>query len=305
MLHPSPQLLRVLLILALAVPVQALAPMAAHGAERPIVFTQAPTGQSSTENVFTMNANGSALRRLTGDGRSSHAVMSPDGRWIAYAKTFSGQTDLMVMRANGTRKRRLTSTPRVSEIPTSWSANSRQIVITRESQRLRRKEGVFLVKRDGTRIRRLLNRRFSQADWSPVGRQLVAVRRIVDSSYQAYYQIVRMNVDGSGKRVLTGKKMTSLEPRWSPNGKKIVFQESVTNEWVYGRIWTMRAGGKGKRVLVETSGSAYYPSWSPDGRWVAYWTSASQSYPSSIFRVSVATGTTKRLRKSFTRSLAW
>lgn len=302
--RPGTALLRALMVVALAVPAVG-APAAAGAAGRPIVYSESPTGQGATENVFTMNAGGTGRRRLTTDGRSSHGVMSPDGRWIAYAKWFSGQRDLMVMRSDGTRKRRLTSTGRVSEVPTTWSPNSRKIVFTRETGNGGRKGGVFQIKRGGDGVRRMLSRNFRHADWSPANGKLVMVRLLTTEQYQDYYQIVSMRPDGSGKRVLTSRSHVSLEPRWSPDGKQIVYQEYRPDSFGRGLIRTMRADGNGKRILIETDSAAYFPDWSPDGKWVAYWTAANGDYPSSIFRISVATGETKRLTSSFSRSLSW
>lgn len=96
-------------------------------------------------------------------------------------------------------------------------------MFTRETGNSSRKGGVFQIKRGGEGLRRMLSRRFSHADWSPVNGKLVTVRLLTEQ-YQDYYQIVTMRPDGSGKRVLTSKNQVSLEPRWSPDGQQIVYQ---------------------------------------------------------------------------------
>ena len=283
---------------------------AGAAASRPITFAAAPTGQSSVENIFTTNANGRDLRRLTDDGNSTNPVMSTNGRWIAYARTFvyssaTGETqqDLMVMRADGTGERRVTRTGKVDEYPTSWSADGSKIVIGRRHRRDDSRNGVFLIGRDGSGLRRLLGPRYLYADWSPTAQRLVvAYRSSPDSAMRPVFRIVAIDVDGTDRKVLTGTRHSSSEPRWSPDGSQIVFTQERHNTFTVDQIRVINSDGSGERLLADTAGQDMHPDWSPDGSKVVFW---APGYPSKIDLVDVATGKVTQLRTAYARGLSW
>ena len=270
---------------------------------RPITFASAPTGQGTVENVFKMDGDGGNLRQLTDDGVSLNPVLSPNGRWIAYTKTFASscgrrQWDLMLMRADGSGKRRLTRTGAATEYPTSWSADGSKIVFSRLHDRDGSKNGVFVVKGDGSGLRRLLGPRYRSADWAPAGRQLVAILMGGDPGRR----VVRINVDGTGRKILTGTKWGVEGPRWSPDGTQIVYSEERVNTFNGHVLQVMNADGSAKRLLVDTPGNDQFPDWSPDGTSVVFWEPA---YPSKINKVNVATGKVTKLRTAYARDLSW
>jgi Tol biopolymer transport system component len=279
-------------------------PAAATDHNRAMVYTRAAGAQSSSVDIFTLSPDGKQQTRLTTDGRSENAVVSPNGRWIAFSRTFKGQADLMIMRRDGKRVKRVTRTTGVSEHPTSWSSDNKRIVFTRLAK-TNRGSGVYRIDRDGSATKKMLPHQFSQAHWSPASRQLVALRTIRKST-STHYQVVRTNLNGSNVRALTTAKQTSLEPRWSPDGTQIAYQQWLTGNWTAGRIRVMNADGSNKRVLADTGGEDYFPTWSPDGKWVAFWGSATGQYPSSIFKVAVDNPRNEiRLRAGFARGLSW
>lgn len=71
------------------------------------------------------------------------------------------------------------------------------------------------------------------------------------------------------KVALNGKQLVKLhqpgiQPRWSPDGKNIVFSEG-------GRLCLIRSDGSGKRFLTDASlGAHFVPIFSPDGMWIAF-----------------------------------
>lgn len=76
--------------------------------------------------IFTIGANGRALRRLTAfknERDISHPVWSPDGRYIAFGRGY----DLYVMRANGQGLRRVVDAPSLLDLEQpdrAWSEAS-------------------------------------------------------------------------------------------------------------------------------------------------------------------------------------
>ena len=88
-------------------------------------------------------------------------------------------------------------------------------------------------------------------------------------------EIVVVNADGSGLRVLTHDKVTELSPRWSPDGREIAYIRPGAQD--RGQIWLMSADGSHQRALtrlrsVQLYGSSAMPSldWSPTGRQIVF-----------------------------------
>jgi Tol biopolymer transport system component len=84
----------------------------------------------------------------------------------------------------------------------------------------------------------------------------------------------RSKVDGSEKRQLTSPSFAVLNPRWSPDGKLIVFTDLANgdrrkmNETTPHRIFVVSADGGAPNLLL--SGHLADPTWSPDGYSIAY-----------------------------------
>jgi TolB protein len=60
-------------------------------------------------DIFTMEPDGSRIKRLTsGTGNNEDACWSPDGRYIAFSSSRTGQYHIYIMNANGQNQRRVT-----------------------------------------------------------------------------------------------------------------------------------------------------------------------------------------------------
>ena len=82
-----------------------------------------------------------------------------------------------------------------------------------------------------------------------------------------------MRSDGSGFRDLTPNTIVNFAPKWSRDGKRIVFVRSFADgfsEDGNGEIATMAPDGGGVRVLTHTPGYETDPAWSPDRRQIVF-----------------------------------
>jgi Tol biopolymer transport system component/DNA-binding winged helix-turn-helix (wHTH) protein len=115
------------------------------------------------------------------------------------------------------------------------------------------------------------------ADLSPDGQQ-------VTYSSHPDHVLWRQNMDGSGKIRLSDSSMDAYGPRFSPDGKKIVFQNDFDSrppsKSVAEILIVSAEGGKPQRILPKEDENETFPSFSPDGRNIVY-----ANYPQGIIHI--------------------
>ncbi len=96
--------------------------------------------------------------------------------------------------------------------------------------------------------------------------------RLDEETLMEDYDVCAVDTDGTGFKVLAGGKGIAGSPCWSPDGKKIAYEEGAPDPRGLSQVWVMNADGSGKRRL--TKGSLGYrnmfPSWSPDGKRIVF-----------------------------------
>jgi Periplasmic component of the Tol biopolymer transport system len=130
---------------------------------------------------------------------------------------------------------------------------------------------VYVMNPDGTDQTRLTfdPRTDQQPDISPDGRQIVfCSTRIADTNPEGDFEVFVMDADGSNARQLTfnGANISDAWPRWSPNGKQIVFHSNVDGNF---EIYIINADGTDLNRVTEYSGVDQFPEWSPNGKQLA------------------------------------
>ena len=218
---------------------------------------------STGENICTMNADGSQIKRLT-PRRNYTPAWSPDGKYIVCYSRIGPGDDIMVMNVDGSRIKNLTQHPSSNMRPV-WSPDSRRIAFISDRDKT---SGAFwnlyVMNADGSGLTRLTNDQWTDANtiaWSPDG------KRIAFSSFRARddgaSEIYVMNVDGSGVTRLTNSPGADMLASWSPDGTRLAF--------VTGRhpplfeLYVMNADGSGQTPLVTIEGTSAQvdPVWAP------------------------------------------
>lgn len=82
------------------------------------------------------------------------------------------------------------------------------------------------------------------------------------------------NVDGGADRALTARGRRSIDPDWSPDGRRIAFSEARLvgrRQVAQYRVVVMNADGSGRRPITSYGGrDEINPKWMPDGRTIVF-----------------------------------
>jgi Tol biopolymer transport system component len=105
------------------------------------------------------------------------------------------------------------------------------------------------------------------------------------------YEIWIMEADGSDQKKLVQDGSNSMDPAWSPDGRRIIFA-SLRGQRGY-RLCIMDTDGKNVEEVANTSMGSSCPSWSPDSKNIAYVEAAPQA--SEIFSIAAGGANRKQL----------
>src|SRR3989442_10261942 len=215
-------------------------------------------GVEEPQNIYGMNADGSAQTRLTFCSNDfcslSNPSWSPDGRQIAFEQ-FPGF--IWVMNADGSAATRLTDGSTLERDP-SWSPDGREIAFTGVDG----DREIYVMNADGSAPRKLTNNSFRDAapSWSPDGSKIA-----FESDRDGNTEIYVMNADGSSQTRLTNNPASDTWPTWSPDGRQIAFasDRDGSSPFENFEIYVMNADGSAQTRLTNNPGFDGEPAWSP------------------------------------------
>ena len=237
--------------------------------DRRVRFTA--VGYNATR-LFEVNLDGTGLHPLLDrweGGLHAHSAIAPDGRYGVFsAGKDSHGWDLYALREGPARwfgfsepePVRLTSGP-VKVERSQFSQDGRRVFFIGDSGH---SELVRLDEKSGAWIPYLGGIDGWQLDFSRDGQWITFVGPPGGSVW-------RRPLDGSEAVQLTAPPLIATNPRWSPDGTKIVFYGGVTGQ-ATGMFTVAASGGPAIPLLPKGPPARFEgePSWSPDGKRILY-----------------------------------
>jgi Tol biopolymer transport system component len=218
-----------------------------------IAFLSNRDSKEPTEapDLYIMAADGTNVKRITKGGVDLEPPSwSPDGRRIAYTR--GGQ--IMLTSDHDSLQTTFTNS---GESP-AWSPDGSKIAYQSLQE-------IFVSDIDGGNLTQLTFNYLldDQPSWSPDGSKITFVHNAGRATLMGGGRrdsIYVMDSDGSNSHEITGSGKNNSFPRWSPDGKRIVFRFDSN----VGIISANVNSGSAK-YLNPPGGSDFGPVWSSDG----------------------------------------
>jgi dipeptidyl aminopeptidase/acylaminoacyl peptidase len=215
----------------------------AFPAEEPAVAPAwSPTGRSLAfeqgSRLGIVRRDGTGARRLPSLTSGDHSpTWSPNGRRLAFTGSSVCCNWLYTVRTDGRDLRRVVAQEALDAV---WSVTGTLAfanVTGRRPEYSRLEAGLYTVRPDRTRLRRLA-RYGGQPDWSPDGARI---------AFSGGREILKARADGRRRQRLTtgaSERTRSTAPAWSPDGRYIAFLRD-------GDLYLMRSTGRNLRRVVD------------------------------------------------------
>jgi Tol biopolymer transport system component len=258
-------------------------PVAPEIDNRLIVFVSNRETSEYKFQVFTMNIDGSNVRRLTHDSNNYiFPQFSPDGSKILFYSLNGVNDEIYIMDTNGDDFTNLTLTPGNDRLP-QFSPDGSKIVFTSDRDGNRE---IYIMDIDGTNQTRLTNTNITDhsPQFSPDGKKIVFYSTFNPMTSSETYNVYIVDIDGSNLTKLTpnstyfhnssittekfaSPSVFDAAPRYSPDGSKIVFMTYYENYFV---INMMDSAGGNQTELVYGQGDNFAPIFFPDGSQILF-----------------------------------
>ena len=212
--------------------------------------------------------------------------LSADGKQLVYTR-YAGSGlkgyypytgEIVVLNLENYQALQLTTNEAMDASP-SWSPDGRQIVYHRQAYEFDQHHTISVttdtlqvINSDGTDNRTIYVCPFEceSLSWSPDGTQIAFAGwtgpDTFDLATEPAMHIYLMQPDGTNMMRLTKTVKHATAPRWSPDGRQIVFRN-----WVENQIWVVDVS-TGHETLLETGDLQYLrsPGWTPDRKGIVF-----------------------------------
>jgi Tol biopolymer transport system component len=265
-------------------------PVTAHpgpSTQSRIVFVSHGEGQPG-DRLYTVAPNGNGVRRLA-DVYAEYPALSPDGTTVAFdSGAILGSPDWSKGRGHvytvgiddgGVRQ---ITTGKGSEFAPSWSPDGTHLAVAASEPGA--PPGIAVVDVATGAVDLVTKNPYAgyfdkEPDYAPDGTRIVFVRQralVERGAARNLAALFVVNVDGSDLRQLTPWVDSVGTPKWSPDGRRIVFRGGccVASPDQGGALMQLfiisASGGQPRQLTTDPFSSSYWPSWSPDGTRIVF-----------------------------------
>ncbi|WP_420320450.1 hypothetical protein [Flagellimonas sp.] len=204
-----------------------------------------------------------------------YASYSPDGNWIVFESNRDGNWEIYLMDTAGENLKRLTNNPADDRRPT-WHPNGGKVLF--ESNRNGTNQ-LYTIKIKSGKEQKLKGLVDSGepifAEFSPDGKHIAV--SIQEAEQQG--SIVLLDKKGRILKKLVRNDYRNFYPKWSNNGKEIVFFSRKDTENTDDEIYRLNLSTGIEKRLTQWPKHNFCPSWSGDSARIAYATSMEGSRP--------------------------
>ena len=185
------------------------------------------SNRSGEYGIFEVKLGDNSIVDLKQEG--IYPKWSPDGGKVA----FVSMNNIWTMELAGEKLKQYLTASGYNEYP-CWSPDARKVIFSSSGDLC-----------DGSGKKLTSSGWNNQPDWSAEKDEIVFV-----SNRGGYYDLWKMNPDGSDEVQLTVGPLHEYLPRWSPDGEWIVFQADYEGSF---DIWVIRSGLAKKELTEERS----------------------------------------------------
>jgi TolB protein len=245
-------------------------------------------GMTMKADIYTVRADGSEMKKITGDTMNEFYSSWAKGI-IAFGAGTAGskESEIYTVNRDGSNLTQVTKNAGRNSTP-DISRDGKKIAFI--SNRDGDKQQIYTMNADGSNVTRLTKDAsvaFYNPQWSPDGKRIVYYSEKGDRKDQIWV----MNSDGSNQTLLTGGTGHNIFPAFSPDGKRIIFSSSnrdanADGSYVEGSfVYLMNTNGS--NLTKIPSMKSYFARFSPDGKKIAY---ISGKFPETAIYIANADG---------------
>ncbi len=224
-----------------------------------IVFDARPNARNAFGwQLYSVDADGSGLQRLTHHDGDVSPSWSPDGSQVVFARVSdcAQSTCSQIWRVNsdGSGLRRVLAGTGLEASP-AWSPQGDRIAYVQNNN-------IWIADSAGTHRRRLTTGPAEDAEpaWSPDGQRIAFSRKPANASAE----LLVVSAGGGKPRNLTHTaSVDEYHPSWSPDGAQLAFWMRASVD----SVAVMNADGSGRRIVARR---ALMPCWLPDGSAIVF-----------------------------------
>lgn len=233
----------------------------------------ASTRNSEHPDIFLKRVDGFAITQLTSDPADDiQPRFSPDGSKVVFCSNRTGNWDIWLINSDGTGLTQLTH-ELTDEIAPCFSPDGRQVAFTVWGGRSHQWE-IWVLGVDSPGVRQFLCYGMFP-DWSPDGKRIAFQRaRQRGSRWFSIYTVELVEAEARyPTEVAHSDYGACIAPRWSPDGRAIVYCATRRPGVVPGDahpmpadIWVVDSQTGVRLKITDGAVDAFNPTWSSDGR---------------------------------------